>query len=126
MSTQQINIGKRLQEVRSKYISAGKLTAIEFADLLGESRFNIANYERGIANIPNRVLVELYRNGINPTWVLTGEQEIYVSSGKNLKISNANKVIRPDINYFNEDDYNIIARAGDLLKIIADNRGSQA
>ncbi len=73
MKNLQAEIGKRMQDIRNKYYANTKLSAAAFAELLGESKHNIGNYERGIANVPNRVLVELYRLGFNPTWVLTGE-----------------------------------------------------
>ncbi len=121
MQDQQISIGKRLQEVRSNYIAARKLSAIEFADILGESKYNISNYERGIASIPNRVLIELYKNGINPTWVLTGEQSIYINNASQAEEKNNDIHSNTKLHYFNEEDYAIIARAGNLMKLMAEN-----
>lgn len=78
MADLQSEIGKRIQDIRNKYYSNTKLNAASFAELIGESKHNIGNYERGIANVPNRVLVELYRLGFNPIWILTGDGSPYV------------------------------------------------
>ncbi len=123
---QQFEIGKRLQEVRNKYISSRKLSTLEFADLINESKFNISNYESGKANIPNRVLVELYKKGINPTWILTGEQSIYVNTINSAEAEEKEFNIHKfeNNNFFNTDDYEIIVRAGNLLKSIVDKRNN--
>ncbi len=67
------NIGRRLKEVRL-FVFDG-MTVSHFAEILHEKSANISNYEQGKANIPNRVLVELYYRGINPIYILTGEGE---------------------------------------------------
>ena len=74
------NIGQRLRFVRSIFNEGKKLSTEQFAHLLGESRDNIANYEHARASIPARVLIELYKRGINPTWVLTGDGDLFANN----------------------------------------------
>ncbi|MCX8055175.1 MAG: helix-turn-helix domain-containing protein [Ignavibacteria bacterium] len=74
------NIGQRLRFVRSIFNEGKKLSTEQFAHLLGESRDNISNYEHARASVPARVLIELYRRGINPTWVLTGEGDVFANN----------------------------------------------
>ncbi len=76
------NIGRRLRLVRSIFNEGKKLSTEQFAHLLGESRDNIANYELARASVPARVLIELYRRGINPTWVLTGDGDIFANNSQ--------------------------------------------
>ncbi len=74
------NIGQRLRFVRSIFNEGKKLSTEQFAHLLGESRDNIANYEHARASVPARVLIELYKRGINPTWVLTGDGDVFANN----------------------------------------------
>ncbi len=74
------NIGQRLRFVRSIFNEGKKLSTEQFAHLLGESRDNIANYEHARASVPARVLIELYKRGINPTWVLTGDGDVFTNN----------------------------------------------
>lgn len=59
-------IGARLRQLRD---SLGE-TQIVFAERFGLSRHSIANYERGLCDIPTRVLAELDSLGVNLSWVL--------------------------------------------------------
>lgn len=127
MTNLQTEIGKRIQDIRNKYYSNTKLSAAAFAELLGESKHNIGNYERGIANVPNRVLVELYRMGFNPTWVLTGEGSPYVKEamsefGKNTQHKNspvATVINTADLSEQIKDA--VRAAAGDIAAILRDD-----
>lgn len=127
MTNLQTEIGKRIQDIRNKYYSNTKLSAAAFAELLGESKHNIGNYERGIANVPNRVLVELYRLGFSPTWVLTGEGSPYIKEamsefGKNTQHKNS-----PVTTVINTADLSeqikdaVRAAAGDIAAILRDD-----
>ena len=80
MKNLQIEIGNRLKEIRTNYFSKHKLSVADFAEEMAESKFNIANYERGIANIPNRLLVALYEKGFNPIYILSGEGNIFAEN----------------------------------------------
>ncbi len=95
MSDLQSEIGKRIQNIRTKYYSDKKVNAATFADLLGENKFNIGNYERGIASVPNRVLVEIYKLGFNVNWILTGEGSPY----NHKPLSEFGKVMVKDIKH---------------------------
>ncbi|MDD3124770.1 MAG: helix-turn-helix transcriptional regulator [Candidatus Kapabacteria bacterium] len=69
----QHEIGRRLRDIRVKYYrTEGSASGAEFADVLGESRYNLSNYERGTAGIPNRVLYSLAGLGFNLNWLITG------------------------------------------------------
>lgn len=76
------HIGRRLRIVRSIFNEGKKLSTEQFAHLLGETRDNIANYEHARASVPARVLIELYKRGINPTWVLTGDGDIFANNSQ--------------------------------------------
>jgi transcriptional regulator with XRE-family HTH domain len=76
----QKEIGKRLKEIREKHYAKFKLSISDFADELGEKMFNIANYEAGKANLPNRVLVALYDKGFNPSFILIGEGPLFADN----------------------------------------------
>ena len=91
-------IGKRLKKVREIMNEGGKLSAEQFAYLLGETRDKIANYESGRASLPVRVLYELYNRGINPQFLLSGEGSIFAdnTAGKEFerKINERNSKIK--------------------------------
>lgn len=124
MADLQIEIGKRIQDIRNKYYSNHKLSAAAFAEKLGESKHNIGNYERGKANVPNRVLVELYRLGFNPIWVLTGEGSPYMKEalsefGKNTEHLNSTAksgITTADLSEQIKDA--VRAAAGDIAAIL--------
>ena len=80
-------IGKRLQEVRRIYNNGFRCSVEQLASEISETPANIRNYECGKAGIPNRVLVALYRNGINPIYILTGDGTPYAPNdeGKALE-----------------------------------------
>ncbi|OGU14254.1 MAG: hypothetical protein A2X61_16700 [Ignavibacteria bacterium GWB2_35_12] len=80
MADLQKKIGNRLKEVRNIFFEGGKLSARQFALAVNETKDNIANYENGRANAPNRLLVTLYNKGINPTYILTGDGSIYAAN----------------------------------------------
>lgn len=76
----QKEIGKRLKEIREKHYAKFKLSLNDLAEELNEKMFNIANYEAGKANLPNRVMVALYDKGFNPSYILTGKGSIYANN----------------------------------------------
>lgn len=82
-------IGKRLRLVRYIFNEGGKLSAQQFAFLLNETRDKIISYELGRSSIPVRMLIELYKRGINIIWLLTGEGEIFAKNeaGRRFKHS---------------------------------------
>ncbi len=79
--------GERLREIRNIFNEGFKLTISQFAGLMGETKDRMANYESGRSSIPNHLLVNLYRRGVNPVYLLTGEGSIYADTpaGKELK-----------------------------------------
>lgn len=82
-----IEIGLRLREVRSIFNEGTKLSSEQFGYLLNETRDKILNYELGRAAVPLRVLIELYKRGISPIYLLTGDGDIFAQNtqGKILK-----------------------------------------
>ncbi len=66
--------------IRNVFNEGGKLTADQFAFLLGETRDKITNYELGRASIPIRLLYELYNRGINPIYLITGEGSCFAAN----------------------------------------------
>lgn len=81
MKTLQIEIGRRLAFIRTQIISGGvKLSTRQFAKLLGSTGDRIQNYESGKSQIPNELLVELYKRGISPQYILTGDGSVYVDN----------------------------------------------
>ncbi len=87
-------IGERLRFVRSIFNEGGKLSANQFAHLVGETVHRILNYENGRASVPISLLITLYRRGINPIFILTGEGSIFAPNqeGKELSIRLARKI----------------------------------
>jgi len=69
-----------LRLIRNVFNEGGKLTADQFAFLLGETRDKITNYELGRASIPIRLLYELYNRGINPIYLITGEGSCFAAN----------------------------------------------
>lgn len=73
-------VGRRLREIRDIFHGGVKLTADQFAFMLDETGDRIRNYETGRAAIQIRTLAKLYSYGINPTYVITGEGEIFANN----------------------------------------------
>jgi hypothetical protein len=73
-------IGNRLREIRDIFHEGVKLSADQFAFILDETGDKIRNYELGRAAISVRLLRKLYEKGINPTYVITGEGDIFADN----------------------------------------------
>lgn len=80
MNDYNIEVGRRLKLIRNVFNEGGKLTADQFAFLLGETRDKITNYELGRASVPIRLLYELFNRGINPIYIITGEGSIFAQN----------------------------------------------
>ena len=82
-----IQIGKRLREIREIFNFGVKLSAEQFAYIVDETGDKIRNYELGRANIPIRLVYKLYKHGIEPKYLLCGEGEIFAENeeGKRLR-----------------------------------------
>ncbi len=70
---QQVEIGNRLRQIREHL----EETQTVFGGRFDCSRDDIANYERGLCDIPNRVLAELDRMGFGLRWLLTGQGDLH-------------------------------------------------
>jgi transcriptional regulator with XRE-family HTH domain len=74
-------IGIRLKLVREKIFNEGvRLSASQFARLLGTTEDKIRNYELGRSSVPVEHLVKLYRKGINPVYILSGEGSYFAEN----------------------------------------------
>ncbi len=110
-------MGKRLREVREIFNEGGKVSTTQFAYVLSETRDRISNYENGRSAIPVKLLYELYNRGINPTYIITGDGEIFANNeaGNIFK-----EKIRTRISYQSQQKY---ARLSDekteFLKVAA-------
>lgn len=135
MKKLQSEIGKRIQEIRNIYNGGFRATLEQFSTELGETKYNISNYENGKANIPPRVLVSIFEKGFNPVYVLTGIGDIYADNekGRSLKIvsesskSNAKIIGIPhnesmSLVELNRKASEYIAAAGDIMKLIEEKR----
>ena len=80
-------IGNRLREIRDIFHEGVKLSADQFAFILDETGDKIRNYELGRAAVSVRLLRKLHEKGINPTYLITGEGEIFAENraGKKRK-----------------------------------------
>ena len=66
-------MGNRLRQIRT-YLTE---TQVAFAARFGLKRHDIANYERGRADLPSSVMGGLDKLGFNITWLLTGEGQMF-------------------------------------------------
>lgn len=79
------DMGLRLRQIRKIFNEGGKLSAEQFAFLLGETTDRILNYELGRAAIPLTLLVDLYYRGFNPIYILTGTEHIFAKNNEGRK-----------------------------------------
>lgn len=122
MEAIQYEIGKRLRIIRENYIIPGvKLSANQLAKMLNSTADKILNYERGLSNIPNSILISLYQLGINPIYILTGEENIFANNdngrileGKYKLIIKSNQIELANLK--NENFKIVKAAAKDLRK----------
>ncbi|MCX7880412.1 MAG: helix-turn-helix domain-containing protein [Ignavibacteria bacterium] len=80
-------IGERLRFIRSIFNEGSKLSANQFAHILNETLHKILNYETGRAQVPPSLLISLYRKGINPIFILTGEGSIFAPNTAGTELS---------------------------------------
>lgn len=127
-------IGKRLRRIRNIFLEGGKVSARQFADALGETKDNIANYENGRAHIPNRLLIALYERGFNPIYILSGEGSLFATNTQGRALmeifdlkkmqkrrnesSNDNDFSKFSIRDLERKVYQFQVAAGDIMKII--------
>ncbi|MCH7852428.1 MAG: helix-turn-helix transcriptional regulator [Candidatus Marinimicrobia bacterium] len=68
-------MGNRLKQIREHL---GESQAA-FGERFGCSRDDIANYERGRCDLPDKLLAELDRVGYRLRWLLNGQGDLYHS-----------------------------------------------
>lgn len=113
MNDYNIEVGKRLRIVRNIFNEGGKLTADQFAFLMGETRDKITNYELGRAAVPVRVLLELYKRGINPVYIISGEGSVFTETPAGTEF--LEKIIHK-INTEQINDKRIIRLINDIVR----------
>lgn len=122
------------------FLEGDKVSTRQFANAVGESKDNIANYENGRANVPNRLLLALYHRGFNPVYIITGEGDIFADNkqGRALKhLIKTKKEIHSGKAIAKEYDYSKLSvqelerryahyqvAAGDIRKIIEKKKKS--
>ncbi len=72
-SNKYVGMSSRLRKIRT-YLEETQTT---FAARFGLKRHDIANYERGRADLPSSVVGALDKLGFNITWLLTGEGRMF-------------------------------------------------
>lgn len=113
MSDSNIDIGARLKEVRNLMNEGSKLSAEQFAYLLEETGDRIRNYELGRAGVPVRLLYNLYYRGINPNYIITGEESIFAnnSPGKKLRSKIEERIDRSNTMKLVKENEDLITKA---------------
>ncbi len=79
-------IGERIRFIRSIFNEGGKLSANQFAHLLGETVHKILNYESGRVAVPPSFLLNLYKRGINPIFIISGEGSIFAPNTAGIEL----------------------------------------
>lgn len=92
-STKHTGLGRRLRKIRQYLIE----TQTTFAARFGLQRHDIANYERGLADLPSRVMGGLDQLGISITWLFTGKGTMLRAESLSPEISDLVLVNRYDI-----------------------------
>lgn len=84
----------RIKQIRKDH----KLTQVEFGERIGVKGNTVTNYETGLRNPTDAVILAICREfGINKDWLLTGEGEMKVEDCKdNRYLSNVGKLQRAD------------------------------
>lgn len=82
-----IESGQRLRNLREILNEGGKLSADQFAFIINESQDKIINYELGRSAIPIKLLLEIYKRGFNPNYIISGVGSIFLDdeNGQKLK-----------------------------------------
>ncbi len=121
MEINQNEIGKRLRFIRENYIMPGiKLSANQVAKLLNSTSDKILNYERGLSNIPNAILISLYQLGINPVYILTGEENVFANNTNGKLLAEKYKIISKNqslyIKKLSDDNFKTVKAAAKDLR----------
>lgn len=80
-------VGLRLRQIREIMNEGSKLSSIQFGYLLDENGDKIRNYEIGRANIPVRLLYNLYKRGINPNYIIAGHESIFADNDEGKRLA---------------------------------------
>ena len=98
-----VDLGRRLRRIRTHL---GETQTV-FAARFGLQRHDIANYERGHADLPSRLVGRLSRLGFNVTWLLTGHGEMLLETTPSLT---------PDLVLVNRYDVQVAAGHGAVVQ----------
>lgn len=96
-------IGSRLRFIRNIYHEGTRLSSKQFAHLFNESLHRILSYEQGRSNVPVYLIYQLYYRGINPIFLITGEDSLFApnKAGKELNAKIKGKVSLSVLKEFN-------------------------
>lgn len=83
-----ISIGERLKMIREIYNEGSKISTTQFAYLLDLTRDQLANYECGRSSLPVNVIYNLYKRGINPTFLIAGEENMFANNFAGTELKN--------------------------------------
>ncbi|MDR2942635.1 MAG: hypothetical protein LBV17_08615, partial [Treponema sp.] len=72
-----IQIGERLKKAR---ITLGFDKAVVFSGKLGLENQTYGRYEKGDRSLPDEVKLQLFEMGINISWLVTGEGEMFIKT----------------------------------------------
>jgi len=88
------SIGNRIKEIRT----ALHLNQKEFGELLGVNQRTVSNWETN-RNEPSIEILSKITSlwGINPTWLLTGEGEMFIKKEKPEKIEEKSEALPPEL-----------------------------
>jgi hypothetical protein len=107
-------LGRRLKDIRHIINEGGKLSGDQFGYLVGETRDNIANYETGRAGVPVRLLHELYKRGINPVYIISGEGSVFADNeaGRKFRAKLEHKLVSNTLNNRDERKISLALKGG--------------
>lgn len=75
----------RIKQIRKD----NKMTQVEFGEKIGVKGNTITNYEAGLRNPTDAVILSICREfGINENWLRTGEGDMYKNRTRNQEIQN--------------------------------------
>ena len=111
----------RIKQIRKD----NKLTQVEFGERIGVKGNTVTNYETGLRNPTDAVILAICREfGINKDWLLTGEGEMKIEDCKdNRYLSNVGKLQRADdetimrwVNTIAETDPKVLKQIEEFMK----------